>query len=393
MDLMFRRFDLSHRAAPVTAAAGLIVALLVLGGCDGGSHGIDPCYYSTASCSWPDIGLRYYQAGDFSEGLAAVQLPDRKYAVIDTSGAVRFTSPFAFDISSWYDERTAFHEGLIVCRKDSLYDSRYGLLDAAGAVVLPPTHRLIRAFSEGRALAQAYDSKRYGFLDRTGAWAIAPQYLDAGDFSEGLARVKALSDQYGYIDPTGAFVIPAQYASAGQFSEGLAPVQSWDARWSFIDKSGNVVLTLDRSIGECHPFSEGLAAVKQRDSSYWSYIDLTGTRVTPLIEAWDVHDFHDGLACLGGGVWSGIQYIDRSGARQFRAASGTDFTNGYAATGTICSCSGRLQMSLVNKAGVSIHANTYESISRYGEGWFAVVTGGYAGFVNVEGKILGSRRE
>ena len=137
--------------------------------------------------------LRFDWAGDFSEGLAPVQV-DGRFGYIDTSGGFRIKPGFAY----------------------------------AGG------------FSCGRA--PALMNGRWGYLDATGAVAIPAAYDWAGAFSEGLAPVVADS-AYGYIDTTGAFAGPLRFSDARPYSGGYAAVRFGDAEngaWGFVDRQGGL---------------------------------------------------------------------------------------------------------------------------------------------------------
>lgn len=152
----------------------------------------------------------------------------------------------------------------------------------------------------------------FGFIDRNGrvvndlrqfnqAWY---NHSSFSRFSEGLcgAVMPVLDDDSDvtrdrcvYLRPDGSFVANnATYYSAGDFSEGLAAVDVkkrssfpreladmrhyFDGDWIFIDKSG---LKKCGSFGLVKNFSQGLAAVRPKDSLYWQFIDKNGiTKIT-----------------------------------------------------------------------------------------------------------------
>lgn len=79
--------------------------------------------------------------------------------------------------------------------------SLYGYIDTSGKVVIKPTFRDARSFSEGLAVAQNNKYKR-GYIDKKGKWAIKPQFSAAYDFHNGLAFVE--KDGFsGFIDKEG----------------------------------------------------------------------------------------------------------------------------------------------------------------------------------------------
>jgi hypothetical protein len=186
---------------------------------------------------------------------------------------------------------------------------------------------------------------RWGYIDRAGTLVIPPQFERAWRFSEGLALVE-VGGRFGYINTQGKAVIAPQFDDALYFSDGLAPVQQ-DSTWFFIDPTGRRVegkpFDLDPALLEegryepKHPnpvkvanqygfmnaagqmiipprfdrathFADSLARVQV--SGKWGFINPQGTLVIPpgFDQAWD---FQDGLALVA--VDSAYGYIDRSG--------------------------------------------------------------------------------
>src|SRR5262249_17761161 len=97
------------------------------------------------------------------------------------------------------------------------------------------------ALSQGRDLYPAKQDGKWGYIDRAGRIVIPPQFDYAWDFSDGLAPVE-VGLKKGYVDKEGRVVIKPRFRNALSFSEGLAAVLA-DGRWVYIDRSGNVVLT------------------------------------------------------------------------------------------------------------------------------------------------------
>ena len=112
------------------------------------------------------IPAKYYDARDFSEGLAAVEITGKTYAV-----------------------------GCL-----------WGYIDKNGAEVIPPKYYSAKKFSED--LAAVEDENGFGYIDKTGKVVIPMKYVDAGEFSGGLTRVLLRSYTIRiYIDKTGTPVM------------------------------------------------------------------------------------------------------------------------------------------------------------------------------------------
>jgi|GEM_PF-1828179 len=101
---------------------------------------------------------------------------------------------------------------------------KWGYIDKAGKVVIPPKFKKVNAFSEN-GLALFKSKGKYGFINKSGEVVIPATFQLARDFDRnGLAKV-ADKGKFGFIDKSGKFVIPAVYNKTGQFnSDGLCPV-------------------------------------------------------------------------------------------------------------------------------------------------------------------------
>jgi hypothetical protein len=262
------------------------------------------------------IPFKFDGAGNFSEGLAAVDIKE-KTGYIDKTG--KFVIPPRF-ISGF-----SFSEGLaVVLIRRIGQEGRtpfytYGYIDRSGRVVIQPPQdpESLKwfamaykglAFSEGLAYME---HGKLGFIDKAGKQVIPPRYNDVQPFSEGLAAV-SLDGKYGYIDRSGKMVIPPQFSNAGPFSEGLAAAYNED-QGGYIDKSGKLVIN-GAEFSLARAFSEGLAAVQGKNDKY-GFIDKTGKFVIqPQFRR--VGDFSEGLAAvkLVDAGWPGnLAYINRKG--------------------------------------------------------------------------------
>jgi WG repeat protein len=235
------------------------------------------------------IRARFYDAADFSEGLALVrplltfQLQDKaKFGFINGEG--KLVIPYRFE---WASD---FHDGFAAVH---LSRGEYGYIDKTGEVVLQANGWLeVSDFSEGLAgveikvrddsFYRGYEEERYGYIDRSGRFVIAPNFYRAQKFSEGRALVVPAGGGhgYGFIDVQGRMVIKPDYVEARSFSEGLAAVAIKDRDgktiWGYINREGQWVI--EPQFKHVNSFSGGLAAVDcdEYGRACQAYIDPTG---------------------------------------------------------------------------------------------------------------------
>jgi hypothetical protein len=227
------------------------------------------------------IAARFYEAGDFSEGLAVVRSSEkRRFGYVSQTGELAI--PYSFQ---WAGD---FHEGLAAV---AFSKAKYGFIDKTGGIVFQNKDWFEAGdFSEGLAAVQVeviddsvyrgYRERRYGFIDRTGRLAVPAQFPRARKFSEGLALVRQ-GPGYGFIDRSGAFVIKPEYADGKSFSEGLAAVavKTADEKliWGYLDKGGR--WAIKPQFQNANSFSGDLAAVNcdEYGARCRAYIDKTGS--------------------------------------------------------------------------------------------------------------------
>jgi hypothetical protein len=163
-------------------------------------------------------GIEYFGGiGDFNDGRALIAKKTYvegalkiDYGFINSEGFVVIEPQFY--------EAGRFSEGLAAVD----IAGKWGYIDVNGNVIMEPYFDDAGIFNEG--IAPVEIDGKWGYIDIHGDIAIEPQYEDAGIFSEGLAAVK-IGEKWGYIDRNGNIIIDPQYAEEGYFSEGVAPVR------------------------------------------------------------------------------------------------------------------------------------------------------------------------
>lgn len=226
------------------------------------------------------LAPQWFNAIDFSEGLACVSNADDKYGFIDETGTL--VIPYK------WPNPTYFSEGLA-----RISDENYnvGFIDKTGQVVIPCKWRDASYFHEGYSRVCSNNNLRWGYIDKTGKEVLPCKWFTADPFSEGLAEVEN-SSGYSFIDKTGETVFPHQWEIVYPFHDGLAAVMNKQHKWGCIDKTGQVVIPCQWN--SMYGFSEGLCYVADQNDKY-GFIDKSGTVVIECKwdEAWE---FHEGMA-------------------------------------------------------------------------------------------------
>jgi hypothetical protein len=244
---------------------------------------------------------------------------DGKWGYVDRAGKI--VVPPRFDAAG------RFSEGLAPVRAGK----KLGYADATGAVVLVPDAEpadgtLHRRFSSGRAMVKK--GARYGFIDRTGKLVVPARWLTAQDFSEGRALV-CDEKGCGFVDPAGKYALVPDAMGGTSFKNGMASIYLAMAmshkRTAFIDAAGKVIPGQYEDSGN---FSEGLAPV--RFDYKWGYVDTSGKPVIRNVYE-DAGEFSDGLAAVTLDTGR-CGYFDRTGKLVIpaRFASCQRFSGGLA---------------------------------------------------------------
>jgi hypothetical protein len=288
------------------------------------------------------IPTRFTYARDFSEGLAYVESKEYR-GYIDRHGKliIRIDSlARAFGVDPEKISGRDFHEGLAAigtgtwstspyARDDATFGGKWGYINRAGKLVIPPAYRFADNFSEG--LAGVVVDKLYGFIDTNGKLVVAPRFLPTAGgpphylgitgtsrFHEGRALVhEELYASYGYIDRTGRYAISPRFVWANDFSEGNSWVEERDpttgqiTERGWINRAGSWIMRIkNRGVWSSKKFSEGLAAIWRGSDSKCGYIDHDGVEVIrPAF--YNCSEFVGGIAKVSQN--SMLTYIDRTG--------------------------------------------------------------------------------
>ena len=249
----------------------------------------------------------------FSDGLAAVVVPVRRWGYINQTGRFVFKPQFRAANPFDHGVATAFlPSGWVLLHPDGIVKAldpsivavrefsqnlaafrnasgRIGYLDRDGRIVIAPLFDAARPFC-ANGLAPVHTQAGWGFVNVRGSLVVTPRFDEVRCFAEGLAAAKR--GKWGFADATGRFVVAPAFDAAGDFSDGLAAVAT--PKYGFIDRAGKTVIA--PRYDAAYPFAFGIAKVGMQrvnwliypisyfvpaDPRYiaWSYIDRSGNAV------------------------------------------------------------------------------------------------------------------
>lgn len=290
------------------------------------------------------ISPKYYQASEFSEGFAVVQL-DSTYKTFIDKDENQLIKPVIGYLGS-------FNDGLAVVLDNGTF---HGYVDTQGNKVITlassdnvslKVNIVGRTFQEGLAVVYNKETKKYGYIDKTGDLVIPFEYDRANSFQEGVAVVMK-DDAYYTINKKGVKIIdlsklpdiPNSHldernlfdAEQHMFSEGLLHVNKEIENY-YMDKNGKIMLNDLGSYVE--PFYSGRARIYRYDKDVqdmtFAFIDKRGKLVTDFIfKVFGYSSFSEGVAFQKKIDGEGI-YINQAGDEIFSCYWGDCFKGGYA---------------------------------------------------------------
>jgi len=224
----------------------------------------------------------------------------------------------------------------------------FGFIDYTGKVVNDLrsfnqawyNHSTFSRFSEGLCAAgtpifdedSGVTRERCVYLRPDGSFvANNATFYGAGDFAEGLAVVDVKKgsllhrefDMRHYFDGDCSFIDETgvrkcgSYGLAQNFSQGLAAVRPKDSLyWQFIDKNGTT--KIKGSYSDVSAFAQNRAAVCVNDK--WGLIDKSGKIILAPVYDHEIRPFREGLAAVAVPKDNRIDYLNADGEIQFSLA-------------------------------------------------------------------------
>ncbi len=195
---------------------------------------------------------------------------------------------------------------------------------------------------------------------------------------------------WGYIDSSGKTVVEPRYDHASQFSEGLGLVKTPkpDGKLLCIDAKGKIAFEINPNWSYMKPFNNGLAAVKDKETKLYGYINREGELVIPHKYS-AAGDFSEGLAKveLKDSQNKLIEgFIDTKGEMVIRPDRWlkNSFSDGLAAVRT--EKDGKFVYGFMDKKGKTVIEPRFKKVGRFGEGLAFVNDNGQIRIIDKKGK-------
>jgi hypothetical protein len=204
----------------------------------------------------------YRSIGMLSEGITIVVDSEGYSSYVNRSGRLISTAT--------YQNAGNFSEGLALVQ----IGKKFGFVDKKGTEIVAPTLDYAVDFSDSMALF--YGSVGCGYINNRGDITIPALYEAGTSFYKGYSSVKK-TGHWGLIDKKGRVVLGFKYDSSLVFSEGVSS-SLVNGRWSYIDTTGKVRINMPERVMYCDKFYKGKALVIT-DSGY-GFIDKSGKWLT-----------------------------------------------------------------------------------------------------------------
>lgn len=216
-------------------------------------------------------------------------------------------------------------------------DGKSGLIDRAGALVLPVEYTWIGNPYEGYLREPdgtlcLEKEGRFGFASADGALLVEAVHEDLDDALAAKGPVEHPPPPAPPPPPPAAPAgVGVAYAARGTFAEDRLPVADAAGLWGYLDAQGREVIPPTYAFAG--PFEDGLALVGRLDEAKsaplrrlgleggiydYGFIDPTGREVIPLRYRL-ARSFDDGLAWVEDASGQG-GYVDRRGVEYFEDA-------------------------------------------------------------------------
>jgi len=241
------------------------------------------------------------------------------------------------------------------------YKSKWGMINAKGAYVIPPEYdKITNVSDEGIVRLTLNGLIGYKHVD-SGVMISAIQWQEAGPFYKGFAMVKK-DNHYGIINTKGTEVCPPIYDYIYDISAPQEMVRvKKDEKLGFINAARK--LTIPVKFSHAEDFSDGLALVQVAGSEVFEYIDKTGKSILRAPAGIMPGKFTEGYALVLKGNTDAYKagFINKLGkiVIPIEWDDATEFYNGHAAVKR------NGKWGYINKSGKLVVDTLYDEITPY----------------------------
>lgn len=291
----------------------------------------------------------------------------------------KITIPLQFDYSD------NFSDGLgIVCLDIVIGHQPYGVFGENQTRFPQVEKNLGRIFQSG--FVQKVDV--WGFYDGQNNFVALPQFEKnwnevRGNYPSPKGMLVTAGRRCGFINESGKIVVPIKYDGIRHFSEGLAALKQSDSSgYGFIDPTGKFVIP--PKFEKAGDFAEGLAPVEVNEK--WGFIDNTGKIIIkPQFESLMGGFFKNLAAAQQNGKWG---LIDKRGKAVVPFVyDDIDWLKDYREEGLIGVEIAEKQ-GFINFKGEVVIELKYEYAEQFREGLAAAELNGKYGFIDKMGKTV-----
>lgn len=300
----------------------------------------------------------YASIAPFSEERARFSNVNLLYGFLDSNGSEA--------IAATYMDAGDFSEGVAAVNRDG----SWGYIGPDGNERLPFQYEYAGAFQDGLAVVR--QNGEVFFIDSSGE-PQSPIFQDARAFSGGYAAVSK-NGKWGYVSTDFAQAVDFQYDGAEDFQNGLAVVRQ-GTRQFYVNGSGE---RLSPEVDQLWPLQDGMGTAKVGD--LYGFVDGKSQDFVIEPQYIDCYSFSGGYAPVSknAGIW---YYIDHENNPQFNATvyeHAYSFSQGYARVQV------EGGFAIINTAGETISPDVWEDAGVYAEGMIPVKRGGLWGYLSVE---------
>lgn len=208
------------------------------------------------------ITAQYYNTGNFSNGLCAVQNNKSKWGYINKAGEIV--------INYQFDRAYDFIDGNAIVE----LGGKSGVINKKGKYLINPQFN--QMINDGKLYLIEQDDK-WGWCDKKGRIIINPQFLYARPFMGNKLAPVQTDENWGYVNLDGRLEINPQFESAYTFNGNVAVVHSND-KIGFIDNEGKYII---------NPIYNNISwdyrNYIQGDNSFYEYIDTDYFNIKPIV--------------------------------------------------------------------------------------------------------------